>query len=151
MTHGWIFVQDEIGQLTAFLKMITGQERLYPGIIYPAQLGKYVWAWLVYEEDWTRRLGHYTMGFSQPGPVGWRVWAKVHGTHNAPLFPVGEGNLPRLEKENAVDWLNVGNSGLLMLVYSNVRITGEFSYFLVSHLKRLFGIPLKLEVSIKGL
>ena len=38
-----------------------------------------------------------------------------------------------------------------MLVCSNVRITGEFSSFLVSHLMRLFGIPLKLEVHIKGL
>ena len=38
-----------------------------------------------------------------------------------------------------------------MLVRSNVRITEEFSCFLVSHLMRLFGIPLKLEVSIKGL
>ena len=37
-----------------------------------------------------------------------------------------------------------------MLVRSNVRITGEFSHFLVLHLVRLFGIPLKLEVSIKG-
>ena len=38
-----------------------------------------------------------------------------------------------------------------MLVCSNVRITGEFSNFLVSHLMRSFGILLKLEVSIKGL
>ena len=38
-----------------------------------------------------------------------------------------------------------------MLVCSNVHITGEFSIFLVPHLMRLFGIPLKMEVSIKGL
>ena len=38
-----------------------------------------------------------------------------------------------------------------MLVCSNVRITEEFSSFLASHLMQLFGIPLKLEVSIKGL
>ena len=38
-----------------------------------------------------------------------------------------------------------------MLVCSNVRITREFSNFLVSHLMRLFGIPLKREVPIKGL
>ena len=38
-----------------------------------------------------------------------------------------------------------------MLVCSNVRITGEFSSFLVTHLMLLFGITLKLEVSIKGL
>ena len=91
------------------------------------------------------------MGFSHPRPVGWRVWAKAHGTHNAPLFPTGEGSLPRLEKENVCDWLSVGNSGLLMLVCSNVRITREFSNFLVSHLMRSFEILLKLEVFIKGL
>ena len=37
-----------------------------------------------------------------------------------------------------------------MLVCSNVRITGNF-LFSVSHLMQLFGITLKLEVSIKGL
>ena len=36
---------------------------------------------------------------------------------------------PRLKKENVCDWLGVGNSGLLMLVCSNMRITGEFSIF----------------------
>ena len=51
------------------------------------------------------------------------------GTHNALLFPTGEGSLPRLEKENVCDWLSVGNSVLLMLVCSNVRITGEFFIF----------------------
>ena len=38
-----------------------------------------------------------------------------------------------------------------MLVCSNVGIKEEFSNFLVSHLMWSFGIPLKLEVSIKGL
>ena len=54
------------------------------------------------------------------------------GTHNAPLFSAGKVSLPRLEKENICDWLGVGNSGLLMLVCSNVRITEEFSIFNVT-------------------
>ena len=33
MTHRWLLVQAERGQPAAFLKMVTGQERLYPGII----------------------------------------------------------------------------------------------------------------------
>ena len=151
MTHGWILVQTEVGQSFAFLKMVADQEILYSGIISHARLGKYVWAWLVNEDNWARRLGHYTVGFSHLGPVGWRVWAKAHGTHNAPIFSASEGSLSRLEKENFCDWLSVGNNGLLMLVCSNVRITREFSNFLVSHLMRSFGILLKLEVSIKGL
>ena len=36
-----------------------------------------------------------------------------------------------------------------MLGCSNVHITGEFPSFLQSHLMQLFGIPLRLEVSIK--
>ena len=32
----------EVGQPATFLKMIAGQERLYPGIISLAELGKYV-------------------------------------------------------------------------------------------------------------
>ena len=91
------------------------------------------------------------MGLSRPGPVGWRVWAKAHGTHNAPLFPVGDVVLPRSVKENIWDLLDVGIGGLLMLGCSNVRIIGEFPSFLISHLMRLFGIPLRLKVSIKGL
>ena len=62
-------------------------------------IGEYVWAWLVNKGNWARRLGYYTVGFSHPGTVGRRVWAKAHGTHNAPLFSAGEGSLPRLEKE----------------------------------------------------
>ena len=38
-----------------------------------------------------------------------------------------------------------------MLVHSNVRIIGEFSNFLVSHLMRSLGILLRLGVSIKGM
>ena len=38
-----------------------------------------------------------------------------------------------------------------MLGCSNVKISEEFPTFLKSHLMRLFGIPLSLEVSIKGL
>ena len=91
------------------------------------------------------------MGLSLPGPVDWRVWAKAHGTHNAPLFPAGEVVLPRSGKENTWDLLHVGIGGPLMLGCSNVRITEEFPIFLMSHLMRLFGIPLGLEVSIKGL
>ena len=45
----------------------------------------------------------------------------------------------------------MGIGGPLMLGCSNVRITREFPSFLMSHLMRLFGIPLRLEVSIKGL
>ena len=39
----------------------------------------------------------------------------------------------------------------LMQGCSNVHITGEFLSFLMSHLMQLFGIPSRLEVSIKGL
>ena len=70
---GGYFVQAEIGQPTAFLHMVSGQEMLYPSIMSPIRLGKYVWAWLVNEDDWARKLGHYTVGFSLPGPIGWRV------------------------------------------------------------------------------
>ena len=44
VTHGWILVQAERGQPVAFLKMVSGQERLYPGIMSPVQLRKYVCA-----------------------------------------------------------------------------------------------------------
>ena len=44
VTHGWILVQAERGQLIAFLKMISGHERLYPGVMSPVRLGRYVWA-----------------------------------------------------------------------------------------------------------
>ena len=85
------------------------------------------------------------MVLSRPGPVGGSSWAWAHGTHNAPLFPAGEGNYPRWEKENIFDWhgeqwtINVG------------MFQREFSNFLDSHLLWSLGIPLRLEVSIKGL
>ena len=70
VTHGWILIQAERGQPAAFLKMVASHERLYPGIMLHVRLGKYVWAWLVNEDDLAQRLGHYTLGFSLPGPVG---------------------------------------------------------------------------------
>ena len=86
VTHGWILVQAKRGQSAAFLKMVSSQEKLYLGIMTYVQLGKYVWAWLVNEDDLARRLGHYTMGFSLSGLVGLRVWAKAHGTHTKHLY-----------------------------------------------------------------
>ena len=94
MTHGWLFVQAERGQTASFLKMVADQERLYPGITSPTRLGEYVWAWLVNEDDRVRRLGLGGFQFWTPrlgfifgtcrlsGHVGWRVWAKAHGTLN---------------------------------------------------------------------
>ena len=66
MTYRWLLVQAERGQPTAFLKMVADSERLYPGIISPARLGKYVWAWLVNEDDWS--VDWASVGFSF-GPV----------------------------------------------------------------------------------
>ena len=57
VTHGWFFVQAERVQSATSLKMVADQERLYPDIISPAWLGKYVWVWLVNEDDWVHRLG----------------------------------------------------------------------------------------------
>ena len=68
MTHGWLFVQAERGQPVAYLKMVSGQERLYPDIMSLVRLRKYVWVWLVNEDDWAYRLGHYIVGFSL-GPL----------------------------------------------------------------------------------
>ena len=51
VTHGWILVQAERGQPTVFLKMVADQERLYPDIMSLVRLGKYVWIWLVNEND----------------------------------------------------------------------------------------------------
>ena len=73
LIHGWILVQAERGQSAAFFKMVSDQERLYPDIMSPVRLGKYVWVWLVNEDDWAHKLSHYTVGFSPPGPVGWKV------------------------------------------------------------------------------
>ena len=60
-------------------------------------------------------------------------------THNAPIFLDGAISLPRLEKENVCEWLDVGNNGLLMLGCSNVRITGEFSIFGVTFNAAIWG------------
>ena len=79
------------------------------------------------------------MGFSLSGLVGWRVWAKAHGTHNAPLFPTGKVILPWLGKENVWDLPDVGISGSLMLGCSNVPITGEFPIFDVTFNATLWG------------
>ena len=49
--YGWILVQAERGQPAAFLKMVSSQERLYPSIMSHVRLGKYVWVWLVNEDD----------------------------------------------------------------------------------------------------
>ena len=54
-------------------------------------------------------------------------------------------------KKNIWNLLDVRIGGPLMLWCSNVHITGEFPSFLKAQLMRLFGIPLRLEVSIKGL
>ena len=85
LTHGWILVQAERGQPTVFLKMVANQKRLYPGIMSHVRLENYVWVWLINKDDWSRRLGHYTLGFSLSGPISWRVWAKAHGTHKCCL------------------------------------------------------------------
>ena len=81
--------------------MVADQERLYLDIISLARLGKYVWACLVNEDDWVCRLGLFGFQFwarRLTGPVGWKVWAKAHGTHNAPFFLAREVILPGREK-----------------------------------------------------
>ena len=54
-------------------------------------------------------------------------------------------------KENICDLIGVGIGEPLMQGCSDVHITGEFPSFLMSHLMQLFGIPSRLEISIKGL
>ena len=54
---------------------------------------------------------------------------KSHGTHNAPLFPAGEVDLPLLEKYRVFDLFFVRNEGPLMLACSNVHVSGESSIF----------------------
>ena len=44
------------------------------------------------------------------------AWTKVHGTHNAPLFPTEEDGLPRLGKENIWDMFNGGKREYLLYV-----------------------------------
>ena len=55
------------------------------------------------------------------------------GTHNAPFFPIEEGSLPRLEKENVCDWLGVGNNVYLCWYVPTCALSVNF-LFLVSHL-----------------
>ena len=78
VTHGWVFVQTKRGKLAAFLKMVFDQERLYLDIMSHIRLGKHVWVWLVNEDDWARRLGHYIVGFNL-GLVDWAIilWVSV--------------------------------------------------------------------------
>ena len=61
------------------------------------------------------------MVLSRPGLVNGSSWGQAHGTHNAPIFPAGEGSYPRWEKENAFGWPSMGSSGQSMLVCSNVN------------------------------
>ena len=87
------------------------------------------------------------MVLSWPQPTSGSSWASAHGTHNAPLFPAGEGSYPWREKENVFDKPSMGNQRTI-----NVGMfQREFSNFLDSHLLWSFGIPLRLEVSIKSL
>ena len=65
------------------------------------------------------------LGFDPFGPSTWRCWAKIHGTHNAPLFPSREFDLPGLEKYCVFDLVVVRNEGPLMLACSNVHVFGE--------------------------
>ena len=54
---------------------------------------------------------------------------KSHGTHNAPLFPAGEVDLPRLKKYRVFNLFVVGNGGPLMLTCSNMHVFRESSIF----------------------
>ena len=65
------------------------------------------------------------LGFDSFVPSGWRCWAKIHGTHNAPVFPAGEFDLPWLEKYCVFYLVVVGNGGPLMLACSNVHVSGD--------------------------
>ena len=89
------------------------------------------------------------VGFDPFGPSEWGCWAKIHGTHNAPLFPVGEFSLPRLEKYRIFYLLVVGNEGLLMLACSNVHISGGFSIF-GNAFSTAFGVSRGFVTPIKG-
>ena len=69
------------------------------------------------------------LGFNLFGPSELRCWTKIHGTHNAHLFPTGEFDLPWLEKYCVFDLIVVGNGGPLILACSNVHVFGECSIF----------------------
>ena len=94
MTHGWILIQTEVGQSAAFLKMVVDHEILYPGIISPAQPGKYVWVWLVNEGNWAHRLGYYTVGFSHPGLLVGGFGPKPMVPTMPPFFRLGRAVFP---------------------------------------------------------
>ena len=68
-------------------------------------------------------------GFDLFGPSMWRCWAKIHGNHNAPIFPSGEFELPRLEKYRVFYLVVVGNGGPLMLACSNTHVCGEYTIY----------------------
>ena len=92
-------------------------------------------------------IGHHPVVLSWPRPASGSSWALAPGTHNAPLFPTGEGSYPRREKENVFDPPSMGNQRTI-----NVGMfQREFSNFLDSHFLWSLGIPLRLEVSIKCL
>ena len=57
---------------------------------------------MIEENGWARRLGHHPMVLSWPQRTSESSWASAHGTHNAPLFPIGEGSYPWREKEKNV-------------------------------------------------
>ena len=65
------------------------------------------------------------LGFDPFVPSTWRCWAKIHDTHNAPIFSFGEFDLPRLEKYCVFYLVVVGNGGPLMLACSNAHVSGE--------------------------
>ena len=89
------------------------------------------------------------MGFSLSRPIEWGCWSKSHGTHNAPFFPAGEISLPRLEKYCILDLLVVGNGGPLMLVCSNVHVSGGFPIF-GNTFNIAFRVSHRLGTHIKG-
>ena len=69
------------------------------------------------------------LGFDPFGPSEWRCWAKIHGTHNAPLFLAREFDRLRLEKYCVFYLVVIRDGGPLMLACSNVHVSGECSIF----------------------
>ena len=69
------------------------------------------------------------MGFDMSGPFEWGCWAKIHVTHNAPLFPAEDFSVPRLEKYLICYLLVFRKEGPLMLACSNVHVSRESSIF----------------------
>ena len=65
------------------------------------------------------------LGFDPFGSSEWRCWAKIHGTHNALIFPTREFDLPRLEKYCAFYLVVIENGGPLMLACSNMHVFGD--------------------------